>query len=50
MSTFSVIPVPGHGAEDVVVGTSGADEGAVFTGTADGSIWRIDSKMVLSYM
>ncbi|CAN5502610.1 SMP-30/gluconolactonase/LRE family protein [soil metagenome] len=39
--TFSVIPVPGPGAEDVVVGLSGADEGAVFTGTEDGSIFRI---------
>jgi sugar lactone lactonase YvrE len=38
---FAVIPVPGAGAEDVVVGTSGADEGAVFTGTEDGSIFRI---------
>ncbi len=40
-STFSVIPVPGPGAEDVVVGLSGADEGAVFTGTEDGSIFRV---------
>ncbi|MFC4784808.1 SMP-30/gluconolactonase/LRE family protein [Nocardioides sp. MAHUQ-72] len=39
--TLSVIPVPGPGAEDVVVATSGRDEGAVFTGTADGSIWRV---------
>lgn len=38
---FSVIPVPGSGAEDVVVGRSGRDEGAVFTGTDDGSIFRI---------
>jgi sugar lactone lactonase YvrE len=38
---FEVIPVPGHGAEDVVVGTHGSDEGAVFTGTEDGSIVRI---------
>jgi len=38
---FSVIPVPGHGAEDVVVATHGPDEGAAFTGTADGSIWRV---------
>lgn len=38
---FAVIPVPGNGAEDVVVATSGADEGAVFTGTEDGSIFRI---------
>ena len=41
MSSFTVIPVPGVGAEDVVVGTHGADEGAVFTGTEDGVIWRI---------
>ena len=40
-SSLKVIPVPGEGAEDVVVGTSGADEGAVFTGTEDGVIWRI---------
>jgi sugar lactone lactonase YvrE len=41
MSRFTVLPVPGVGAEDVVVGTHGADEGAVFTGTEDGVIWRI---------
>ena len=35
------VPVPGPGAEDVVVGTHGPDEGAVFTGTEDGSIFRI---------
>ena len=35
------IPVPGPGAEDVVVGLHGRDEGAVFTGTEDGSIFRI---------
>jgi len=40
---FAVIPVPGMGAEDVVVGASGADEGAVFTGTEDGSIFRISA-------
>lgn len=39
--TFSVIPVPGSGAEDVVVATSGPDEGAVFTGTEDGAIFRV---------
>lgn len=38
---FSVIPVPGQGAEDVVVGLSGPDEGAIFTGTEDGAILRI---------
>ena len=42
MSTsIKVIPVPSHGAEDVVVGTQGPDEGAVFTGTEDGAIWRV---------
>jgi hypothetical protein len=39
--TFRVIPVLGAGAEDVVVAVSGPDEGAVFTGTADGAIQRI---------
>lgn len=39
--TFAAIPVPGQGAEDVVVATSGPDEGKVFTGTDDGSIFRI---------
>ena len=38
---FQVIPVHAAGAEDVVVGTHGVDEGAVFTGTEDGSIFRI---------
>ena len=38
---LSVIAVPGPGAEDVVVGGPGPDEGAVFTGTEDGSIFRI---------
>ncbi|WP_345524017.1 SMP-30/gluconolactonase/LRE family protein [Nocardioides conyzicola] len=41
MSDLQVIPVPGPGAEDVVVGGPGPDEGAVFTGTEDGSIFRI---------
>jgi sugar lactone lactonase YvrE len=40
-SALEVLPVPAHGAEDVLVATSGPDEGCVFTGTADGSIWRI---------
>ena len=39
--SLQVIPVPAGGAEDVVVGTHGPDEGAVFTGTEDGSIYRI---------
>ncbi|GAA4805334.1 SMP-30/gluconolactonase/LRE family protein [Nocardioides caeni] len=38
---FSVVPVPGAGAEDVVLATSGPDEGAQFTGTEDGAIHRI---------
>ena len=40
--TLSVVPVPGPGAEDVVVGFAGPDEGAVFTGTEDGAIHRGD--------
>ena len=38
---MKVLPLPAHGAEDVLVLTDGPDEGAVLTGTADGSIWRI---------
>jgi len=38
---LEVIPVPGAGAEDVVVVPSGPHEAAVFTGTEDGAIWRI---------
>lgn len=38
---FQVIPVPGQGAEDVVVALTGPDEGCVFTGTEDGAIHRI---------
>jgi sugar lactone lactonase YvrE len=38
---IQVFPVPGPGAEDVVVATSGADEGAVYTGTEDGAVWRV---------
>ncbi len=37
----TVVPVPGPGPEDVVVATHGPDEGAVFTGTGDGAIWRV---------
>lgn len=40
-TSLRVLPVPADGAEDVVVATAGRDEGAVFTGTADGSIWRL---------
>ncbi|MSZ76256.1 MAG: SMP-30/gluconolactonase/LRE family protein [Actinobacteria bacterium] len=40
-ASFSVHPVGGPGAEDVVVGLSGRDEGAVYTGTEDGAIVRI---------
>lgn len=39
--TIDIIPVPAIGTEDVVVATHGRHEGAVFTGTEDGSIWRI---------
>lgn len=35
------VPVPGPGAEDVGVATHGPDEGAVFTGTEDGNIFRV---------
>lgn len=41
MTDLTVIPVPGNGAEDVVVAGPGPDEGAVFTGTDDGSIFRV---------
>jgi hypothetical protein len=40
-AALRVIAVPGSGAEDVLVVTSGPDAGAVVTGTDDGSIWRI---------
>ena len=39
--SIDVFPVPGRGAEDVVVALGGADEGAVFTGTEDGALWRV---------
>jgi sugar lactone lactonase YvrE len=39
--SIEVYPVPGPGAEDVVVSGSGPDEGAVFTGTEDGALWRV---------
>ncbi|WGL50326.1 SMP-30/gluconolactonase/LRE family protein [Nocardioides sp. BP30] len=41
MTGLEVVPVPAHGCEDVVVATSGPDEGCVYTGTADGAVWRI---------
>jgi sugar lactone lactonase YvrE len=34
---LTVLPVPGHGAEDVLVGP----DGEVYTGTEDGTVWRI---------
>ena len=40
-AALRVIAVPGAGAEDVLVLTSGPDAGAVVTGTDDGSIWLI---------
>jgi sugar lactone lactonase YvrE len=48
--TFQIFPVPGQGAEDVVVAPAGPDEGAVFTGTGDGVIHRIshDGRQVRS--
>jgi sugar lactone lactonase YvrE len=39
--SLHVVPVPAAGAEDVVVATSGPDEGSVYTGTDDGAIWRV---------
>ena len=39
--TMQVFQVPGPGAEDVVVAGKGRDEGAVFTGTEDGAVWRV---------
>jgi sugar lactone lactonase YvrE len=39
--TLTVLPVPGPGAEDVVVATTGPHEGSVYTGTEDGAIWRV---------
>jgi sugar lactone lactonase YvrE len=41
---LTVVHVPGRGAEDVVVATSGPDEGSVFTGTEDGAIWRVSQE------
>jgi sugar lactone lactonase YvrE len=38
MSSLTVHPVPGPGAEDVVVGP----DGTVWTGTEDGAIWALD--------
>lgn len=35
--SLTIVPVPAHGAEDVVVD----EDGAVYTGTEEGSIWRI---------
>src|SRR6478609_10389377 len=37
MSELTVIPVPGHGAEDVVVDAAGW----VYTGTEDGAVFRV---------
>lgn len=38
---FQVVPVPGHGAEDVVVITDGPQTGWAYTGTEDGTIFAI---------
>ena len=35
--SLTVVPVPGSGPEDVLVG----DDDSVYTGTADGAIWRL---------
>jgi sugar lactone lactonase YvrE len=37
LPSLHIVPVPGHGAEDVLV----EDDGAVLTGTADGSVFRV---------
>jgi sugar lactone lactonase YvrE len=37
LEQLTVLPVPGHGAEDVVVDR----DGSVYTGTEDGAIWRV---------
>ena len=37
MTPLTVIPIPGHGAEDVLV----APTGFVYTGTEDGSVFRV---------
>jgi sugar lactone lactonase YvrE len=37
LEQLTVLPVPGHGAEDVVVDR----DGSVYTGTDDGAIWRV---------
>ncbi|QIG42903.1 SMP-30/gluconolactonase/LRE family protein [Nocardioides anomalus] len=38
----TVLPVPGPGAEDVVVGA----DGAAYTGTEDGALWRVTATRV----
>lgn len=35
--TVTVVPLPGHGAEDVAVDA----DGAAYTGTEDGAVWRV---------
>lgn len=37
----TVHPVPAMGAEDVVVATSGPHAGSTYTGTEDGTVWRL---------
>jgi sugar lactone lactonase YvrE len=41
VSPLTIVPVPANGTEDVLVATHGPHEGAVFTGTEDGTIWRV---------
>jgi sugar lactone lactonase YvrE len=43
LKQVTVVPVPGPGAEDVVVAGAGPDAGSVFTGTADGVVWRVSA-------
>jgi len=37
-SQLRIVPVPGHGTEDVLVG----EDGTVYTGTADGNLYAVD--------
>jgi sugar lactone lactonase YvrE len=41
MKGFDVYDVPAPGAEDVLVGVAGRDLGCVYTGTADGAVYRV---------
>ncbi|MFL6023039.1 MAG: SMP-30/gluconolactonase/LRE family protein [Marmoricola sp.] len=39
-SSLRIVPVPGHGTEDVLV----AEDGTVYTGTADGNLHAVDPR------